>query len=82
MTPQEARDLIAVSIHQVAPEADLDSLDGQADLREELELDSLDFLGFIETLSDRIGRRIEEDDYPELFTLDRGTAFLAEPARR
>lgn len=76
MTSQEARDLIAQSIHQVAPEAELDGLDGAADLREELELDSLDFLGFIESLSDRIGRRIEEDDYPELFTLDGGVVFL------
>lgn len=76
MTPQEARDLIALAIRQVAPEAELDELDGSADLREELELDSLDFLGFVETLSDRIGRRIEEDDYPELFTLDGGVVFL------
>lgn len=77
MNPQEARDAIAQSIHLVAPDADLDALDGGADLREELELDSLDFLNFIETLSDRTGLRIEEDDYPQLVTLERGIGFLA-----
>lgn len=77
MTPEEARQAIIETLLEVAPDADTGALPPGADLREELELDSLDFLNFVEALSKRAGRRIDEDDYPELATLDSGAAFLA-----
>lgn len=70
-------DLIRSALHEVAPEADLDRLPPTADIRETLELDSLDFLRFVELLSERTGRRIDEDDYPRLATLSEADAFLA-----
>lgn len=81
MTPEQARDLVEETLHQVAPNADTAGLDGQADLREELELDSLDFLSFVEGLSTRVNRRIEEDDYSRLSTLDRCVAYLTDASR-
>ena len=54
------------------------SLAPDADLRDTLGLDSLDFLSFIETLSERTGRRIDEDDYPQLATLASAVKFLAD----
>ena len=60
------------------PEADTESLGPDADLRDTLELDSLDFLRFVEVLSTRTGRRIEEDDYPQLVTLASAIKFLAD----
>jgi len=77
VTPEQARDAIEESLVQVAPDADLDSLGPDADLRDTLELDSLDFLSFIETLSERTGRRIDEDDYPQLATMASAVKFLA-----
>jgi pyruvate dehydrogenase E2 component (dihydrolipoamide acetyltransferase) len=62
---------------QVAPEADLDSLRADADLRETLYLDSLDFLSLVELLSGRSGQRIDEDDYPKIATLASTVAFLS-----
>lgn len=76
MTPEQARELAEDAIRQAAPNADLTALSPQADLRDELELDSLDFLTFVEGLSARTGHRIEEDDYPELATLDRCIDYL------
>jgi acyl carrier protein len=76
MTPEQARELVEDAIGQVAPNADLTALSPQADLRDELELDSLDFLTFVEGLGARTGRRIEEDDYPELATLGRCIGYL------
>ncbi|HEU5023486.1 MAG TPA: acyl carrier protein [Spirillospora sp.] len=70
MTPQEARELAVRSLAKVAPDIDAAALDGGADLRDDLGLDSLDFLGFVEELSEGSGVRIEEDDYEELSTLD------------
>lgn len=77
MTPEEARRAIREVLAEVAPDADTGSLTPGADLRDTLELDSLDFLNFVEALGERSGRRIDEDDYPELATLERGAAFLA-----
>ena len=49
-----------------------------AGLRDTLELDSLDFLDFIEALSERTGRRIDEDDYPQLATMAGAVKFLTD----
>ncbi|MFF4622457.1 acyl carrier protein [Nonomuraea jabiensis] len=77
MTPQEARELIERALAQVAPESDLSALPPDADFRDALELDSLDFLSFVEALSDASGYRIEEDDYRELTSVAGGAEFLA-----
>ncbi len=46
-----------------------------------LELDSLDFLSLVESLSERTGIRIDEEDYPELTTLADATRFLVGRSR-
>ena len=66
-------------LREVAPDADPDTLPEDADLRDTLDLDSLDFLNFVEALSKESGRRIDEDDYPRLATLASGAEFLAGP---
>ena len=58
MTPQQAREQIGFALKRAAPGSDIDAIDPDADLRDALELDSLDFLQFIEILSDTSGRRI------------------------
>jgi acyl carrier protein len=73
---QEAAQAIEEVLGQVAPDADLTSLAPDADLRDTLELDSLDFLSFVEGLSKRVGQRIDEDDYPKLATLASASAFI------
>jgi len=77
VTPEHARRAIEESIGQVAPNADTESLAPDADLRDTLELDSLDFLRVVEELSERTGRRIEEDDYPQLATMASAIKFLS-----
>jgi acyl carrier protein len=77
MTRDDVRDAVRQSLHQVVPDADLDRLNPDADLRDELGLDSLDFLAFVEGLGERTGRRIEEDDYDQLSTVDACVDFLS-----
>lgn len=77
MNIEEAGDLVRRTLHEVAPDADLDNLGIDADLRDDLALDSLDFLRFVELLSDRTGVRIEEDEYPELASLGSAIRFVA-----
>ena len=77
MTPDQASRAVKEALAQIAPEADIADLPPDADLRDSLELDSLDFLRLVEILSGRCGRRIDEDDYPHLATLAGAVKFLS-----
>lgn len=61
----------------IAPEAQLSTVGESEDLREALDLDSMDFLNFIIGLSKGCGCAIPERDYPQLFTLKGLLAYLA-----
>jgi acyl carrier protein len=76
MTPDQAEAAIAEALGQVTPGIDISSIPADADLRDTLELDSLDFLRFVEILSERTGQRIDEDDYPQLATMASSVKFL------
>jgi len=77
VTPQQARQQIGSALGQAAPGSDIDAIDPDAELRDALDLDSLDFLQFVENLSKSSGLRIDEDDYPELATLSSCIKFLS-----
>jgi acyl carrier protein len=72
----ELRDHVIACLHRVAPEADLHSLAPDADLRETLELDSLDFLTFVDELFTRTGVDVPERDYPSVTSLERAVSYL------
>lgn len=69
MTDQEIRALAAQVLAGIAPEADLAAIGDHEDLREALDLDSMDFLNFVIALGERTGRRIPEADTRRLFTM-------------
>ena len=76
MTESEAKSLIEDIIGGIAPEADFATLAGDEDLREALDLDSMDFMNFVVALHERTGIDIPEADYPQLRTLDGAAAYL------
>lgn len=76
LTPTDARAAVAAAIRRIIPDADLDTLEDEASFRSELELDSLDFLSFVELLSGATGIRIDESDYPDLVSMASSIAFL------
>jgi acyl carrier protein len=77
MTPDQAQHVTEEALTQVAPDVDIADLTPDTDLRDGLGLDSLDFLRFVEILSERTGKPIAEDDYPHLATLASAIKFLA-----
>lgn len=77
MTPEQARQVVEQAIVDAVPDADVGLLRPDDDLRETLELDSLDFVAVVESLSSRAAFRIDEEDYRELRTLDRAARFVA-----
>lgn len=76
LTPGQARELIERAVRAVVPDAPLDTLDEDEDLRRALELDSLDLIEVVERLSASSGLRIDEDDYPELRSMGSAVEFL------
>ena len=77
MNQAEARSLIVEVLAGIAPEANLASVSGKVQLRDELDLDSMDFLNFVAALHARTRIDIPEADYPKLSTLDGAVAYLA-----
>ncbi len=61
--------VIVESLIRIAPEADPSTLDPRVALRDQIEMDSVDFLGFVSGLERRLGVKIPEGDYPKLATL-------------
>ncbi len=78
MTREEIRALIIETLGNIAPEADASRLDPKADLREELDINSLDFLNMVIALHEHLRIDIPEPDYPRLFTLAGAVDYLVE----
>ena len=77
MTEAEAKTLIRDVLGDIAPEIDSAGVSGNEDLREALDLDSMDFMNFVVALHERTGIDIPETDYPRLQTLDGAAAYLS-----
>lgn len=82
MTPAEAKAAVLAALGEIAPEADLARLADDAELRETLDLDSADFLRFVQDLATRTGVEVPEADYAHIATLGGCVAYLvgARPA--
>jgi acyl carrier protein len=76
MDLQQTRQLLGAALAGIAPEADLASVGDNEDLREALDLDSMDFQNLVIELSGRLGWPIPEADVPQLFTLRGMQAYL------
>jgi acyl carrier protein len=77
MTRDELREVVVSALRRIAPEVDASALRQDVLLREELDLDSMDFLNFVLALHDRLGVEIPESDYGKLYTLDGAVAYLS-----
>lgn len=77
MKEQDARAAVRAAIAEVAPDIDMDGLDDNARLRQDLELDSLDFLALIETLARATGVNTPESDYSRVATVSDLISYVA-----
>jgi acyl carrier protein len=63
-------------VAEIIPDEDLTNLKGDIPIREQVELDSMDFLDIIMELRKRYGIEVPEDDYMQLATIDSSVAYL------
>ena len=76
MTREEIIKIIFDIISEIAPDEDLSNVDPETPLREQLDLDSMDFLDIVMELRKRYGIEVPEEDYQELTTLNKSVAYL------
>ena len=67
-------------LRSIAPETDPAALPPDVDIREELDIDSMDFLRYATAVSEHFGLDVPEADYPELCTLGGATRYVARHA--
>jgi acyl carrier protein len=77
MTPGEIKAVILDILEGIAPDEDLGGLKDDVPLREQLELDSMDFLDIVMELRKRYRVQIPEDDYAELATMNSTVSYLS-----
>jgi len=76
MTKEQIRASVLEIIGQIIPDEDLSNLKGDVPIREQVELDSMDFLDIVMELRKRYGIEVPESDYGQLATLDGSVAYL------
>lgn len=77
MNRTELREAVLATLLTIAPEIEPDQLASARALREQVDLDSMDWLNFLIALKERTGVDIPETDYRKLTTLDVLVDYLA-----
>lgn len=81
MTGGEIKECILDILSDIAPDEDLTQLQDDVPFREQLELDSMDFLDIVMELRKRYRIQVPEDDYPKLGSMTSTVEYL-EPRMR
>ncbi|MDD2403081.1 MAG: acyl carrier protein [Victivallaceae bacterium] len=76
MTRDEIKDAIIEIINNILPEGDCSKVDPEKKLRDQLELDSMDFLDIVMELRKQYKVQVPEADYPQLATLNSCVNYL------
>lgn len=77
MEMTEIRKVVLEELRRIAPEVEESELKSDRLLREQVDLDSMDWLNFLVALHERLKVEIPEADYARLSTLDQTVDYLA-----
>jgi len=77
-TKDEIRGIILDIIREIAPDEDVSAVKPDVPLREQLDLDSMDFLDIVMELRKRHNIEVPEADYQRLESLDSCAEYLAD----
>lgn len=70
MTKDDVKKIVLDIIAEIAPDEDLSDVKPDVRLRDQLDLDSMDFLDIVMELRKQHGIEVPEEDYPQLASLD------------
>lgn len=77
MEQNEIRDVVLHTLGEIAPDADLSSVDESITFHDQFDIDSVDFLNLMLSLERGLGVHIPQADYPKLSTLGGSVAYLS-----
>jgi len=77
MDKASIRQQVLAELKRIAPELEEGELRDERPLREQIDLDSMDWLNFLVALHERTGKEIPESDYKKLGTLKAIVDYLA-----
>ena len=78
MDREQIRGIVIGFLGQIAPEADLTSLEPDTTFRDQYEFDSIDCLNLIKAIEKELGISVPEADYPRLATLNGCVRYLSD----
>lgn len=81
MNTEQIKMILQEEILELAPEADLDLLDMEEDMREELDLDSMDFLRLCVALGNKLGFQIPDSDLAKILSFESMLTYLTERSK-
>ena len=76
MTPEQVKQIVIDIINEIAPDEDTSNLKAEVNLRDQMDLDSMDFLDIVMELRKQHGIEAPEEDYPQLASLDSCADYL------
>jgi len=76
VTESEIRTAVLVALHRTLPDVSGETLRADVSLREQVDMDSIDFLRFLVAVHDTVGVDVPEADYAKLRTIDGIVAYL------
>mgnify|MGYP001261304338 CR=1 FL=1 len=76
MTEDQVKQIVIDIINEIAPDEDTTDLKGDVSLRDQMDLDSMDFLDIVIELRKQHGIEVPEEDYPRLASLDSCADYL------
>ena len=76
MTHQQVEDIVLDIISVVSPDADLSNVNSEEPLRDQLDMDSMDFLDIVMELRKRFKIEVPKEDYAQLASLASCASYL------
>ena len=76
MTEDQVKQIVIDIINEIAPDEDTSNLKSEVALREQMDLDSMDFLDIVMELRKQHGIEVPEADYPQLASLESCATYL------
>ena len=76
MIEEQVKQIVIDIINEIAPDEDTSNLKSEVNLRDQMDLDSMDFLDIVMELRKQHGIEVPEEDYPKLASLDSCADYL------
>jgi acyl carrier protein len=76
MTKDDILAIVRDELERIAPDVAFDTIDANAPIQQEFDIDSMDFLNFVTALHQRTGVNVPESDYPHVRTITGALRYL------